>query len=64
MNGYYAILKHILEEHGCYKHREARGSHELWFSPMTQQYFPVSVSCQSRHTANGILKQAGIKKKV
>ena len=59
----YSELKKILRQHGCYKTNEG-GNHEIWFSPISNQSFPVG-----RHNAedvrtgihNAILKQAGIK---
>jgi len=37
-----------------------KGDHEIWFSPITKRNFPVDGKILSRHTANAILKQAGI----
>ena len=51
------------QEHGCYFHRQGNGDHEIWYSPITNRRFPVDGKIKSRHTANGILKQAGIAKK-
>jgi len=39
-----------------------KGSHELWFSPVSERHFVVSSDIRSRHTANAILKQAGLPK--
>jgi hypothetical protein len=55
-------LKEVLRAHGCYYDRPGRGDHEIWYSPTTQRYFPVDRKILSRHTANGVLKQAGIPK--
>jgi predicted RNA binding protein YcfA (HicA-like mRNA interferase family) len=44
--------------------RQAKGSHEIWHSPINQARFAVSVTVNNRHTANGILKQAGIDKRL
>ncbi|MFM2397506.1 MAG: hypothetical protein RLZZ144_756 [Pseudomonadota bacterium] len=63
-SGYYSQLRKILLEHGCIFVRQARGSHELWQSPVSQCRFPVATSIVSRNTANAILKQAGINVKV
>ena len=60
----YSDLKDILHQYGCYFVRQASGSHELWYSPVTARHFTVAVTIKSRHTANGILKQAGIGKKL
>lgn len=34
--------------------------HEVWYSPITNYSFTVPRNLKSRHTANDILKQAGI----
>jgi hypothetical protein len=39
-----------------------RGSHEIWHNPITQRNFAVPVGIPSRHTANAILRQAGLPK--
>jgi HicA toxin of bacterial toxin-antitoxin, len=39
-----------------------RGDHEIWYSPITERRFPVDHKILSRHTANAVLKQAGIPK--
>ena len=62
MVSYTPKLKEILRTHGCYYERPGRGDHEIWYSPITQRYFPVDQKILSRHTANGVLKQAGIPK--
>jgi HicA toxin of bacterial toxin-antitoxin, len=55
-------LKRILTQFGCYFVRQGKGDHEMWFSPLTQRSFPVDGKILSRHTANGVLKQAGLPK--
>jgi hypothetical protein len=55
-------LKDTLRAHGCYFERPGRGDHEIWYSPITQRRFPVDQKILSRHTANAVLKQAGIAK--
>ena len=55
-------LKEILRAHGCAFERPGRGDHEIWYSPVTGRRFPVDHAIASRHTANAILKQAGIPK--
>jgi len=44
--------------------RRGKGSHEIWFGPVTKRAFTVAVTVNNRHTANGILKQAGIDKRL
>jgi hypothetical protein len=56
-------LKEILREHSCQYVRRGRGDHEIWYSPITGKRFPVDAAIKSRHTANAVLKQAGIDKR-
>jgi len=51
-----------LREKGCQFIRHGKGDHDIWFSPMAGKRFVVDNKIVSRHTANGILKQAGLKK--
>jgi hypothetical protein len=55
-------LKKLLRAQGCRMERPGRGDHEIWFSPLTQRRFVVDGEIKSRHTANAVLKQAGIGK--
>ena len=55
-------LKKRLKEAGCTFHRQGKGDHEIWYSPITNHYFPVDGKIKSRYTANGVLKQAGLPK--
>lgn len=57
-------LKKILKEHGCFFYRQAKGDHEFWESPISGRRFSVDDKIKSRHTANAVLKQAGIDKKL
>jgi hypothetical protein len=54
-------LRDILERNGCEPVRST-GRHPMWFSPISNQRFPVPVGIKSRHTANQVLKQAGLPK--
>jgi HicA toxin of bacterial toxin-antitoxin, len=56
-------LKKALRAAGCNFERAGKGDHEIWYSPMTNTRFPVDSKIKSRHTANGVLKQAGLAKK-
>ena len=62
MADFSASVKKILHEHGCFRVRPGKGDHEIWESPITKKRFPIDNMIVSRHTANGILKQAGISK--
>jgi len=50
----------ILEKHGC--HLVRQGRHTIWYSPLSKRNFPVPTGIKSRHTANEVLKQAGLPK--
>ena len=56
-------LKKILKANGCYFKRQAKGDHEFWFSPITNRSFSVDDKIVSRHSANEVLKQAGLEKR-
>ena len=56
-------LKKLLREAGCRVERQGKGDHEIWFSPHTGLHFPVDQKIKSRHTANAVLKQAGLPKR-
>lgn len=60
MADYARELKRFLKQNGCEFVRAGKGDHELWRSPITGTIFPVDHKILSRHTANGILKQAGL----
>ncbi len=62
MPGFTRDVKRALEAAGCYFHRQGRGDHEIWYSPISQRHFTVDGSIRSRHTANETLKQAGLPK--
>ena len=62
MPGFTRDLKKLLRRAGCTKVREAKGDHEWWYSPITDRHFPVDSNIKSRHTANTVLKQAGLPK--
>jgi predicted RNA binding protein YcfA (HicA-like mRNA interferase family) len=55
-------LRDLLRAAGCTVVRQGKGSHEIWRSPITKRNFAVSVGIPSRHTANAILRQAGLPK--
>jgi len=62
MADYAPSVKKILSENGCRFERHGKGDHEIWYSHITKIRFPVDSKILSRHTANGILKQAGLPK--
>ncbi|MCC7346923.1 MAG: type II toxin-antitoxin system HicA family toxin [Variibacter sp.] len=62
MADFYRELIAILRAHGCRLVRAGKGSHEIWFSPISEKHVTVPRSTKSRRTANEVLKQAGIPK--
>lgn len=62
MSNFTPRLKEILRGAGCRFVRQGRGDHEVWESPITGKRFPVDNALKSRHTANAVLKQAGLPK--
>jgi hypothetical protein len=59
---YAGPVKKILSEHNCRFKRHGKGDHDVWFSPISGKSFSIDHKIRSRHTANGILKQAGLEK--
>ena len=62
MGGFTGELKRLLRERGCHFERQGKGDHEIWYSPHSKNRFPVDSNIKSRHTANQVLKQAGLPK--
>jgi len=61
MAGYTEPLKQHLREAGCKFERQGKDDHEIWYSP-SQELNSLLIEI-SRHTANAVLKQAGLPKK-
>ena len=62
MDNYSKKIVKILINNGCRFERHGKGDHDIWYSPVSNKYFPVDSKIKSRHTANAVLKQAGLKK--
>ena len=54
-------LKKLLREAGCHFVRTGKGSHEIWYSPISGRTFTVP-RCKRAATANSVLKDAGLPK--
>ncbi len=52
----------LLRQAGWEFLRTAKGDHEIWHDPKTGRKVSVDHSMKSRHTANEILKKAGLLK--
>ena len=57
------VLK-LLSENKCHYIRRGKGSHNIWYSPIMNRTFTVVTKIENRHTANGILKDAGVNAKI
>ena len=55
-------LKRLLTDAGWSFDRPAKGSHELWRHPDRPKPIVLPQGIVSRHTANEVLKQAGLRK--
>ena len=62
MAALYRALADTLREAGCRFERQGKGSHEIWYSPITRRTFTVPANIDGRPLANAILKQAGLPK--
>ena len=60
MDEYEKRVREKLSENGCYFVKHGKGNHDTWFSPITNKPITVDGKIKSRHSANGILKRAGI----
>ena len=63
MESFTLELKRLLLAAGCLFVRSGKGDHEIWRSPIRQVHFVVDGKIKSRHTANAVLKQAGLPKR-
>ena len=63
MSNYNHKIKEILKDNDCYFVRHGKGDHDIWYSPKTNKKFPVDGKIKSRHTANFVMKLAGIENK-
>jgi len=52
----------ILKAAGCEFVRHGKGDHDIWYSPISDRRFVVDSAIKSKHTANAVLKQAGLPK--
>jgi predicted RNA binding protein YcfA (HicA-like mRNA interferase family) len=63
MANYAREVRKVLTEAGWQFQRRGKGDHERWINPTTGAKVTVDSKIRSRHTANGILIEAGIGKK-
>lgn len=60
VRGFYRDIVEVLKRHGCIFRRSGKGDHEIWFSPITGRTFSLDRGSLSRHSANAVMKEAGI----
>lgn len=61
--GFYREIVEALKAAGCQYRRQGKGDHEIWYSPITDRSFTGGKGSLSRHTANAVMKQAGLDKR-
>lgn len=59
--GYGKAVRQILRDAGCVFVRHGKGDHDIWRTP-NGKLITVPVKIMPRHTANAILKAAGLPK--
>ncbi len=64
MKGLGKEVRDILNKNGCAFLRHGRGDHDIWTSPHAPKPFTVPVTILSRHTANKVLKDAGLTQRI
>ncbi|MCY3983406.1 MAG: type II toxin-antitoxin system HicA family toxin [Roseovarius sp.] len=62
MAGYERKVKKLIEEAGYKVQRNPRGSHVIWRK--NGRLIVVPAKIEKRHTANAVLKEAGISRKL
>jgi predicted RNA binding protein YcfA (HicA-like mRNA interferase family) len=62
MASFYRDLTKILSDNGYVFSRSGKGDHEIWLNKETGNKVTVDAGITSRHTANEILKKAGLPK--
>ena len=58
----YPAIRRKLIAAGCNFVRMGKGSHEIWYSPVSKRGFTLPVNVTNIHTANEVLKYAGLTK--
>jgi hypothetical protein len=57
-------VRDALREGGCWFERRGKGDHDIRFSPHTRCKVTVDGKIKSRHSANEIMKRAGLEHRV
>jgi len=64
MKDYGKQVKDILDKHGWKFLRHGKGSHDMWSCSDNVKMVAVPKGIKSRHTANDILKKAGLTERI
>jgi len=56
------LTKKLLRQAGWERLRHGKGDHEIWYHAASGRKVTVDNAMKSRHTANEILKKAGLPK--
>ena len=64
MHDYSIKIKDILSKYGWTFNRHGKGSHDMWTSPDNKNMVAIPKGIKSRHTANDVLKRAGITERI
>jgi predicted RNA binding protein YcfA (HicA-like mRNA interferase family) len=64
MNDYSVAVKKLLSKHDWKFYRHGKGSHDMWISQDEKMMVAVPKGIKSRHTANDVLKRAGLKERI
>jgi len=64
MADYTKRVKKLLSDNKCTFVRYGKGDHEIWYSPMLNRNFSIDGKIVDRHSANEMLKDAGIRRKL
>lgn len=62
MSDFAPKVKKKLTAAGCVFKRQGKGSHEIWYSPISERTFTVPSKIKIKHTANNCLTDAGLPK--
>ena len=62
MADYTIKVRRILSDNGFHIARKGKGDHVIWYNEITKRTVSVDGEIKSRHSANEVLKKAGLGK--
>ena len=62
MADYTKKVRQILSDNGFHIARKGKGDHVIWYNEITKRTASVDGEIKSRHSANEVLKKAGLGK--